>query len=348
MRTVEQIARDILDGLELTEEEKMPGSDLHALAKAVAVAQQDGLVQSRQTVHLSEATGADLDDWGATFNLSRNHGEVAEGFCLALAEETVILPNQTVLTDLNSGLQFLAQQEKRLRRFVETKVRIQAVNRGRHYNLGAGVELFSPDYPEVQFLVGEYRSENGGICGELRGGRSREADDDFRARISSYIRNFKANSAVGLKYLLLNESDVLWVDTQTPLPGYLIVWVETSQAISQTRLNFLDALVNANKAAGVISEVRPINRKGLDFSIAVQPEAEVDLDGLSERLKTRLYEYLYSLSLNQNLNLASLKRELAEITGVGTVTVEQPSYDQIVEGNKVIRPNSVNVKYEFI
>lgn len=349
--TVEEITQNILQSMNLEEIDREPGSDLYTLARAVALSINsinDVVKKTKKSSLISEATGEDLNNFAASVNLTRKQGSKARGSVLVLTENSTFIPAQTVLTELESGLQYVTLQEKQIPALVEGKIPIEAVAKGREYNLESGTELYNNNRQQVQFLVGTHRTTTGEICGDLLGGAQIESDEVLRGRVINTLTNYRTNSEFAIKTVLLNEPDVIWCDTQVILPGFVVFWIETSNILDDNRLNYFNALVKSNSAAGVLTSVKVVSTTGLDFALVVIPKSNANLDQVSNLLKQNLYTFLLSLSIGDNLSISELSKFLKRTTGVADIVIQSPTSDRLaVDESSVFRPNTINLIYDI-
>lgn len=353
MKSIEDITREIIQNFDSSENsiDTQPGSDVHTLIRAIATVQseqQREIEKGLEKVSVTEAKGEDLDNWAASFYLSRREGNKSQGNVMALSEKKKTIPSGTILIDLETGLKFQTTAKKNLNSFIEKTIPIQADKNNQLHNLPAGTELFSEEFSNVQFIVGEYRESSGELCGNLSGGRQLESDEQLRSRVISRLVNQKTNSSYSLKAILLAEPDVAWVDTETPLPGFVIVWIDPINPITEDRLNYFRTLVRLNRAAGVISEVKTVNKRELNFSInAFINQSEIDLNETTTALKKRVIEFLYRLSLGEKLEVRKLKNFLMNTPGIDYLSLVEPDENIELTNNNVFRPSSIKITYDY-
>lgn len=355
MRTTEEITNTIIQNIDSTGSlvEVQPGSDLYTISRAFAtvINELDNEVQdAKESVSINDAEGQDLDEWASSFYLSRREGSTSKGKVLALAESNETIPVNTRLVDLETGLQFFTTEEVKLNRFVEKPISIEAAKESIIHNLSAGTELYADSFRDIQFIVGSHRDEQGTVCGDLSGGRPVESDEQLRSRIVNKLVNQKTNSEFTIKSIVLAEPDVVWVDVETPLPGYLVVWIDSITTLSQDRLNYFRSLVNLNTAAGILTEVKESKKLGVDFSVTVFPDTgddSLDLNELTSRIKKRLIRFLYKLSLNESLIVEQLRGYLAKTEGVDDVRVDAPDQDVELGEDNVVRPTAIRIRYDY-
>lgn len=353
MKSIEDITREIIQNFDSSESslDTQPGSDVHTLIRAIATVQseqQREIEKSLGKLSINEAKGEDLDNWAASFYLSRREGNKAQGNVMALSEEKKSIPSGISLVDLETGVKFQTTSEKTLNSFIEKTIPVKADKSNQIHNLSAGTELFSEEFSNIQFVVGEYRDSNGELCGGLSGGRQPESDEQLRSRVVSRLVNQKTNSSYSLKAIILAEPDVVWVDTETPLPGFVIVWIDPITPITEDRLNYFRTLVRMNRAAGVISEVKTVNKRELNFSInAFINQSEVDLNETTSALKRRVIEFLYRLSLGEKLEVRKLKNFLLDTPGIDYLELIEPNENIELTNDNVFRPSSIKITYDY-
>jgi len=356
MRTTEQITRTIIQNIDSNSDlvESQPGSDLYTISRAIATVINDvenEVIRTKDSLSINEAEGKDLDEWASSFYLERREGNKSVGKVLALSESSETIPSGTLLVELDTGLQFRTTEQARLNRFVEKPISIEALKSDVIHNLSSGTELYGNSYRDVQFIVGSHRDEQGNICGDLRNGRPVESDEQLRSRIVNKLVNQKTNSEFTLKSIILAEPDIVWVDTEVPLPGYLVVWIDSIVPLSQDRINYFQSLVRLNTAAGIMSEVKESIKLGLEFDLTVFPSKDesdsLDLNRVTSELKKRLIRFLYKLSLGETLVVRQLEDYLAQVEGVDRIKLDSPEDNVELSSSNVIRPTAIRIRYDY-
>lgn len=353
MQSIEEIMSSIFNKLDIDESNKKEGTDVHAMVRAIAThfyEQNKKISEVNQGKSIVTSTGRDLEDYASDLGLSRKSGLKSKGSVLALSEKRITIPKETSLTDLSTGRQYITDSEVSLPAFVEKSISLTAVKEGSSQNVTSGTVLFNSEFQNVRFIAGSHRDDYGEVCGDIKGGRERESDEQLRQRVINRISNTRTNSEYLIKSIVLSEDDILWVDILTPLPAFFEVWVEPSSSLSEERLSYLNSLVKLNRAAGVMSEVKEVKKKGIDFDVTVFPEREgLNLDQLTSTVRGKVYEYLYRLSVGDNFVVDDLKEFLLRLSDVKQlyIDVTQDSDKIQPDSDEVIRPSSLKVSYEL-
>jgi hypothetical protein len=353
IQSIEEIMNSIFSKLDVDDSNKREGTDVYAMVRAIAVhfyEQNRKISEVNQGKSIVTSTGRDLEDYASDLGLKRKSGLKSRGSVLALSEKKATIPKETSLTDLSTGRQYTTDSEARLPAFVEKSIPITSIKPGSSQDLISGTVLFNPDFQNIRFIAGSHRDDFGEVCGDVKGGRERESDEQLRQRVINRISNTRTNSEYLIKSIILSEDDILWVDISTPLPAYFEVWVEPNAPLSQERKSYLNSLVKLNKAAGVLSEVREVKKEGIDFDITIYPEREdINLDQLTSTVRGKVYEYLYRLSIGDQLVVDDLKRFLLKLPEIKQlyVSITQNNDKIQPESDEVIRPASLKVSYEL-
>lgn len=359
MKTIETIIDEIYSELDVEDVDAKPGSDLYSLVRAVAKSQYDSLqeilkLKRKQSVDKSQ--GEELNAWGSLVGLKRRLGSRSQGYVLAVSEANIVIPEGTILTDLNTGNQFRVTKETTLSRFVEKKVPIEALVRSPVYNLGAGTTLFSGNNPfveippsenfeDIEFKVGEFRTTSGEVCGDLKGGSFAESDSSYRNRIKAVLRSSSINSTESLKALLLSEAELIWVDVSSPLPGMLIAYLEGVDTISSDRIQYYENLLSRFVSAGIVYQVIEVSPVLIDIKVTILTNEEADIQSLSKTVRASIFSYFYSRRVGDPLNLSSISSTLInnnkDIYRANLTLVNE------IPSSGVVRPNNITISYEF-
>lgn len=357
MQNLESIISKIYSSLEVEEVDKKPGSDLYSLVRAVAKAQYDSIQDIEKLkgdLFIEQASGNQLDVWGALVGIERKLGVFAKGFVLAVSNRDVVIPIDTVLTDLNTGNQFLVTQSVNLSRFIEKKIPIQAVEKSPIFNLKAGESLFSGNasndpaevnLEDIFFQVGEFRTTTGEICGDLSGGIFPESDNNFRERIKSLLLvSNNSNSLSAVKSRILSEPTVNWVSVTSPLPAILFIYVELSESLSSDRIDYFNSILDNIIPIGVSYEIKEVIPTLIDLDVNIATKDTTDINTLSSSIRKTIYNYFYSLGINQPISLTFATSLLKDLPLVLQALV---SSSTLPSSFSIIRPNKINITYEF-
>lgn len=330
-----------------------PGSILYTISRSIAGvhSEQDLIISdTAKGLFVSTATDSSLDELASNFSLVRKSGEFARGHALAITNEgNVSIQGGSVLTDVKTGVQFYINGTSliNLSSFIETKVGITAVKQGREYNLKAGSKLISNIYPTVIFIVGAHRTTSGEVCGDLKQGAEAESDTLFRQRVINFILNRRSTTQEAIKAALLSDSAVTWISFNNPLPGFLLIWVDSSYTLSTSELLRLEDIVNLVKPAGVVIEIKQAERQLVDMNLYALPNPQADLDELTKQLTGEIESYLLNLNLGLGLIRDDLIKKLKALPNLLQVDIITPEGNvNPVNNFTLLRSGNIWVTYD--
>jgi len=331
-----------------------PGSVLHSLTRSFAgIHYEQDLVLNElsNSMFYSNAIGSDLDRLASNFNLLRRSGGVSTGFVLTLSSDpNVSIEPNTILTDTTTNLQFIVNLSfsVKILSFIEAKIPITAVQQGLQYNLKAGSKLISPSYPNVNFIVGTHRTNNGEVCGNIGFGASPESDDSFRSRIIEFISNRRGTTQQAIRAALLENNIIEEVFFKNTIPGLLEIYLDSPNILTQ--INFLEFsnIVNLIKAAGVTFTLFQAIRQNTDIQIYILPLPQVDKDTLTENILNITTRYLFSLSVGQLFSREALIKQIVSTGSVVQAQIITPTTDIQPPNNAVVRSNNIWITYDAL
>lgn len=340
-RTIAELQQEFFDSLTLVNPEltydTSEGSVIFTLARSAAAlgVQQDNVsLQLQSDSSVLTATAENLDNL-APSSLTRSQGTKGSGFVMAIAKENAVnILSGTKLQHLSTGLQFTVTSSIQVQNLFEVVIAIEAIEIGQASNLTAGTPLFSSDYPDVCFHVGNQFTDL--YQGDILGGSNRESDTDFRERISQFFTEPSNGSALSIQRALDNYPlvDKSFINTRSP--GVVEIWVDSPVTYSESQrievLNYISPYVSA----GVVPVVLQVKRRPVDFTIDIKPftESISDLSSLTESLTNVLNSFVNNLTLGETLNLNNLTSSMKSLAQ--TVTILFPSANITAAVDEVI------------
>lgn len=326
------------------------GSIAYTLTRAMAATLNEVNIRVSEITagyFVATAVGAHLDDLAINYGLTRRLGLLASGHVLSLAQEDTLIVENTVLTDIETGLQYHTRESKNAPIFREQLIPIQALEVGDSGNLGAGAQMVSELYPNVVFVVGTHRTPSGQICGHLKGGEDYEDDELFRRRISQTIRSVRETTPNAIRARLLQDSIVNWVSLEIPINGGLLVWVEASRTLTSRDKQRLLALLETYKAAGIQAEILQARRKNVEIEYRLPPlPPSFDLDALSQDIIAETRLYLEQIPVGAGLDPKELEDHIATSIDY-PITVLRPEDVLPSSRGEVIRAIDILITYDF-
>lgn len=297
---------------------------------------------------IGSSSGDYLTNISNSLGYERQLGTKSTGYVLVNNQtvRTAVIPARLVLTEPESGLQLIAETSTNtsINPFLEARIPVTALKATFEANFPAGTELIAGAIPDLNFTVGSYRTSAGKICGDLTGGTNLESDAELRERITRGISNVGFNTDISIENYLLLQGDITTVKVQTIKGGAITVWVGSEAQLTSQRLNELNLLLEDNKPAGVLSEVRQLNYIPIYFKVKVYDSQTSNVDQLRV-IKENLDIYVKSLNLNEPLILG---QALGYLTSRLNYPLEflAPTVDQYIEQTgQIFRVGEVEVSY---
>lgn len=290
-----------------------PQGVAYTLVRSIASSlQQIEIQQDRALADLDfrTATGSKLDEFCAPFGVIRQGAYSSVGWCLITADSDLTLTEGTVLTELNSGLQFIAS-EVRLTAYLESPVSIVAAGIGAAYDLPAGTRLYTASANIVSATIGYERKFDGFACGDLVGGTRSETDDSLRKRWYSVLKAGGLLTADTLKTLLIQHPQVIDANVSTPQPGVVRAVVralERTEALKQD----LQAMIQSYLVAAIV-KVELVNAKPLTVEVDITPLPGADLNLIKESTEDAVRSYITQSRFNSYFDPQELQAILQTI-----------------------------------
>jgi len=322
------------------------GSITYTLSRAAAVLAFDQFIQLdriEKNFYINTASGDYLDRYGEFFDIKRKEGTTAKGYVLASNRgNSITLPTGTVITSIDTTLQYVTTQSATLVAFIDTKIPVTALAQGDSYNLEEGKVLFSSIFPDVSFVVGAHRTSSGKLCGYITNGSSLESDAGYRERLIAAINAPRFTSVSSLLTLLNKFPFVSGGQIQTILPGSFIVWVDSDKTLSSSQLGDLNYVFNLNKPAGVLCEVRQAIRIVQDFELKVLVSSGADYNKLFEQIKTRFVRLISSNLVGVEVNPQVLASQVARELNTQVIVSKPQSIIKLGLG-EIIYAGGINI-----
>lgn len=354
-RFIEEIELDFYSSMVgLTQEElnTSKSSPLYVLARAnasVISRLESDINFSLRKNNILMASGDDLDE-AAEGLATRTPATTATGSVIIEPVSAFLnLPARTILTELDTGLQFYTEEAESLVEFVSTTVRVQATTAGSEYNLPAGTRLYCEQFPFLVVNVGSVRLQTGEIVGGLAGGRGAEPDFSFRDRLltNMLLTRLPASTAV-IRNMLQQEENVTRSFVKTRVGGIVEVWVNTLFLFSEDERRSLQERIQAVVPAGIIVVVSEFKIKTFDISLKVLPfnSSANNLTFLNNQISSVYQRLVNSLDLGEGLTKNTLLEAVKPF--VQRVTLLSPTEDQVPALDEALVLSSTNVSYPSI
>jgi Baseplate J-like protein len=325
-RTLEEIQTELIIALAKSNSpatDISPGSVLGALVRSLSVVhleQDNRLLELYKKSNFLTAEGFELDDLASSFGKRRKQGSFSTGkVILTIESGSSIIPTGTVLTELNTGLQFVVvtQTSTNLTSIKEEIVDISSLETGSRNNLIAGTKLSvtSSDLISlpISVSVGNKRTSDGAYCGDLTGGLDFETDDSFRYRIINSINSDNFSTEEGLKQKLLDIDFISNAWVKTTVPGIIEILISSSVEIDQSMKDSVLNYIKPFVASGVIPVLLVNKLNYLDFTVSLKPYPGSSLDALNLQIRKTIDFYLNSLVDNKAFSLIELNSQLSAL-----------------------------------
>ena len=318
--SIESIVDDYLDYLQNINpslNDTRAGSVLYTLARSFAFILdqvEQRLNITRRNVDLSLATGYALETIAKSYNINYLTSKKSKGSALAVSDNLVTIPANTILYHYPSYAEYKVTQEYVIQPYRETVIEIEGLNAGQMYNVDANQVLISELFPNVSIRVGARRNVNGVVEGNISGGISPLSDDDIRAAILQKVLVTPTNSDLTIRSYILTSCPVSLskVVLNTNSPGVVSVWLYSSDIIPVVYLDSLKReLETKYLGVGIICNVKPLTPKYIDISISGLVAFSKDLSSTKEKIQ----EYLFSLRSKENFK----PELLSGFLGVGVI-----------------------------
>jgi hypothetical protein len=316
------------------------GSVVYTLSRAVAavgLSQYRLLEEYKNNNTITKASGEYLNDLANSFGLVRGAGNIATGSVLGYTFDKVEKLNAgAILTNLDTGLQYRTEEEKTLNSYTETKIQVRAMGIGEEYNLPAGVALYNISNKNIAFVVGSNRKPSSEIIGSISGGNSQESDTSLRNRLEKVLLFSNSNSEYKIKAELEKNSFVNWVGFETPLPGFLTIWVTSSINLTSAEFEILYAQADQIRSAGILISVRQATSLYIDFFIKATGTTP-------EEVRAALEAYLIQMPISSNLTLNLVSGYIKQVTNADYVSITAPTSDILSTVGQVMRIGNLSV-----
>lgn len=329
-----------------------PSSPFYVLARSnssVIADLESRLVDISRSISPITATGSDLDSLMFIPLLTRTLSSRSQGTIIIKPTPSVVnIPINTVLTDLDSGLQFFTTVQSSTSTTLNTFIPVESFTTGFSNNLPAGTSLFSPVFPTISFFIGENLTNNNIFIGDFFGGRDEESDDSLRTRFFSALTSVDRTSTINhIKNVVSSYPSINKSFVKNRLPGIIELWV---RFFSEDGLNtFLQEDVNALKdylleyiPAGITLSINEAKIKYFPLSISIIPySSSDDLTSLNSDISSAINNVIAELDIGQTLSLSSLVDSILPF--VAKVSIIEPVKDVVPLPDEVVIVSSIKM-----
>lgn len=343
----QQYAQALADANSEIKIDKTQGSVAYTLSRgsaAVSVLQDIELKKLADSINLSTASGDQLDSF-SSFGLRRLPATRATGTVLCLSkEESATLSPGALLTDIQSGLQFITLNTAPVTiSFLEVPIRVQAVSVGSAYNLPAGTVLYAAGLPYFRAIVGNRHTENNEYIGSLSGGISKEDDNAFRNRIASWLLSHTTASRAVVINRLLSFPGVTRAYTYTKVGGVLEIWVDSLQTLNQSQKTELVNYIRPYTSDGIIVALSQLITVPANITLEIIPFTGSDMQSVTSRIRQVVSSFIATLEVGQHLSLTTVNDILRPLAV--SIKVIEPKVDIRARLGEILIPGEIIVKY---
>lgn len=323
------------------------GSLAYTMARgsaAVALSLDNRLLDLQATSSIFTATGNRLDEL-LSYVSSRQLATKAQGSVLAISKtDSTVIPAGSILINVSTGLSFITTSASVTAvNLFESLVNVVAIEAGSASNLPAGTQLYSADYPNVCFRVGE--TNNDIYLGDILGGENKETDNEYRTRVITLLSNPATASTNNLiaKLREYPAVDRAYVNTRTP--GVIEIWVDGATSYTATETEDLLTYIKPYLAAGVIPFISQARRKSVNVTLDIKPFSTntSDLTTLSNRVATSITNLIFGLAVGEGLLVSDIKRSVSALAR--SVSVVYPTENVTAQINEILVPGEIKYIY---
>lgn len=306
---------------------------------AVAISQDNRLIEVQNSSSLIDAQGADLDRL-ANYITPRENATKAYGNVLAVAkEQSTPIPIGSILSSLVSGLQFkVITKSVTAVTLFETSLTIEALEPGSQSNLIAGTQLYSSSFPNVCFRVGTRHTDR--YYGDLIGGQDRENDDQYRARAIQAL----TSPAISSKNNVLNKLrqyplvDRAFVKTRAA--GIVEIWLDSAEQYTASQkaevLNYITPYI----AAGAIPMLVQASRRTVDVTVDIKPFSYTsDLSTVTNQIKNAINNLLLSLDIGVGVSVSAINQSFSTLVRESRILA--PTEDITCGPDEILAPGNI-------
>lgn len=321
------------------------GSVLYTLARAAAATVNEVYIEieklKESSLFIDSAVVNENLLSSINVNLSKLPGSPATGYVLIsnIDSITITVPAYTVLTDPISLNQYLIKEDVYINSLTEVQAPVVSLSNNVTANIPAGRNLINVDFPKLVFSVGTYRNIDNTLYGDLTGAVSEENNLDYYNRIKERLLNLRLTQKQVLYDYLLSESDITNVYIETLTGGLIIVWVNSNNLLTTTRLTELNTSIEDYLPIGTYSTVKQLLSKSINITIQVFEETNLTIDNY---IKDIARVYIDSLKPSDTLSLVSLRNLIVVKTGL-IVKIINPSSDVSLANNEIFTINSLEI-----
>lgn len=329
-----------------------PSSPLYVLARAnstVIADLESQLVNLFTSSSPLTATGFDLDNLIYTPSIKRFPPSLSFGSVIVKPTPTSLsIPNNTILTDLDNGLQFATSQSAVTTTFTNTIIPVSSLTTGFSNNLPAGTVLFTPDFPTIDFFVGSSISSNNIFFGDFTGGADEEDDDSLRSRFLNFITTLDRTSSLPfIKNAVQLQPNVSKSFVKNRIPGIIELWVRFSSLdgttfYSDTEVDELKSSLLPYIPAGITISINEAKIKYVQLAISVVPySSSSDFTTINSQISFAIEDLVATLDLGQTLFLSSITTAILPF--VSKVVITEPTTDIVPDMDQVVVVSSIKL-----
>ena len=293
---------------------------------------------------LNTATGKDLDRIALNFGINRKEGKVATGFVLARSSAYVELNSNTILKDVEGKFNFLIVNSVSI---FETEALVEVSSlTPKQIFVEAGTVLISDVYPEVKFVVGQYRSLKFEPVGSIIGGNLPESDREFKLRIHNLMKRTPVTSLYQLRedILELGIVDRVYIIPHSPRVGYFTVYINSNN--EEVKL-ILTEYINSVIPIGSSFLVKHLEIFYVDFVIDLKTDPTYLNNDLKLNVTNEIDLVLSKLSPGESLSISRLISSILKLEGINDCTIVSPEYELEGRKNYIYQLNNLKLNIDL-
>ncbi|MBD2201536.1 baseplate J/gp47 family protein [Calothrix sp. FACHB-1219] len=310
-------------------------SNIYILFRSIAsvISEHEYLIdQYRRSTSITLAERDDLDVKAYDYSLFRRPATPGSGFVLVTSNEITQLSAGLILSSADGLVQFTLDDNYFVNNS-EVALPITSIERDYSVNLSAGTSLYSTFYPNIKFVIGQYRDSKGKPQIGISGAYPEESDDTFRQRILFYLNSLEKGTYTAVYSTILNSGiDRFYIKEHQPVTGYFTVFVNTS---NERKLREIEEAIDSVKALGVAFIVRPLEVVYLDVLLTVKLINTSNINSTVNAIREKIIQYFNDLDLGQPVDRLAIKNLALSVPNVSACSIQSPS--------NVISPNTLGV-----
>ena len=312
------------------------------------------------------ATAEDLalDAHVNSYGVFRRQGTLSSGNLIATPKVPSTPISQLVSADVTSFVTIDGSQRYTANTDLTlggpfTLVDVSATQIGGAFDLPPRTPLFCEDgfiSDNWSFVVGTDGYDGAGIpIGFLRGGSDRELDDELRLRFADFINSLSRSTYRAVRSSILAVPDVTSVVLleYTPAVGWFTAFIDDgTDAPPQTLIDAVKTALDDSKACGIAYEVFAMPKVFVDITVQVKIDPNFSSAAIQQAVTDSIQTLLNGYTFGQSLYLSKIVdachgTSSGAIPGVLKATVFQPTTDQIIGPEEIIRAGLITVSTVF-